>query len=774
MKRGLIFGIIIGLILIGSLGSVFGQASPKVVRAETGETIYTFDEYIGSGTPDFWKVPYDGKIIAMNSIGVDDPDSYIAIQTIDGLKNFIGINDVSGEGDLPAGNDLRNFKFPQSCTIWYGIFTICYSMSQGCVWERTEDNIGNSFNFGYGAYEGCKNYSGGYEVKAGDLIHVGQAGVRPLVNYAPYIEYQTDSIDLCESTTCEILRKNNLYFNEIQGDYYVQKAACANKGIGWSLGNIESSEEYYLYKELAEINGKSPFINNTCLELKNQNWATLEFFWTDNAAYNCNVDNVVLYKERDYKFDDVRAGESSYYGICEFDTSLLEECEICDDGIDNDCDGEIDENCGQTFACGDGKTQSCSTGLLGVCSEGTQTCSDGIWGACVQNTQPSEEICDNGLDDDCDGETDEGCVIESCGNGIINSGEDCDLGTSEDWGNCYPPTTPNEELRCQCSLGYIADADTNGCVRLETPISFWADLNENPLLEININFDGASVLMKYLKGGISPSEELLFKIFDNNNEGVKDITLTSKSITDANNVQAQWNINIEEVIDKEGPFYFKVNGVTSNDLNINILSECSGINFCSDYFNETSCELDLCGVSDVSVEYVKDITCGQEVGGIRYDCLCEWNSTGGNNGQGQCGPRDRQINVTSTTSLEIDQGYCFYVENVEDNCEDDFLSYDFVGTWNWGEALPTGHGLDSNFYSEEDLDGDGSNEAYYNPVANPATGLRESELCESTVGDQTVPCPAQLKLPFFGFWNLVLSLSGILLISLIWLRREDL
>jgi hypothetical protein len=72
--------------------------------------------------------------------------------------------------------------------------------------------------------------------------------------------------------------------------------------------------------------------------------------------------------------------------------------EACD-GEDNDCDGMVDED-------NPGGGGECGTGEPGVCATGLQVCRAGAF-ACVQQEQPGEEICD-GLDNDCNGATDEG------------------------------------------------------------------------------------------------------------------------------------------------------------------------------------------------------------------------------------------------------------------------------------------------------------------------------------------------------------------------------
>jgi len=75
--------------------------------------------------------------------------------------------------------------------------------------------------------------------------------------------------------------------------------------------------------------------------------------------------------------------------------------EICD-GLDNDCDGEVDEDFTYSgLSIGD----ACG---VGECAGGTVTCISDTEATCDTLVNATAEACD-GLDNDCDGEIDEGC-----------------------------------------------------------------------------------------------------------------------------------------------------------------------------------------------------------------------------------------------------------------------------------------------------------------------------------------------------------------------------
>ena len=82
--------------------------------------------------------------------------------------------------------------------------------------------------------------------------------------------------------------------------------------------------------------------------------------------------------------------------------------EVCQNNIDDDCDGETDEAC----LCAANEQRSCQGSTIGICQPGYQTCINGTqWSTCSNQILPlANDLCNNNLDDDCDGQIDEGCA----------------------------------------------------------------------------------------------------------------------------------------------------------------------------------------------------------------------------------------------------------------------------------------------------------------------------------------------------------------------------
>jgi hypothetical protein len=88
--------------------------------------------------------------------------------------------------------------------------------------------------------------------------------------------------------------------------------------------------------------------------------------------------------------------------------------ETCNTAVDDDCNGMTNEG-GAGCVCLPGSTASCYDGPagtqgVGVCKGGTKACSaDGTaWGPCVGEVLPVPETCNTPVDDNCNGQTNEG------------------------------------------------------------------------------------------------------------------------------------------------------------------------------------------------------------------------------------------------------------------------------------------------------------------------------------------------------------------------------
>jgi hypothetical protein len=128
--------------------------------------------------------------------------------------------------------------------------------------------------------------------------------------------------------------------------------------------------------------------------------------------------------------DAACTGDDCNDGLASVHPGATETC----NGVDDDCDGTTDEG----FACARGTVRSCTAG--GGCT-GAQTCeATCTWGSCVVS---GVEAC-NGVDDDCDGASDEtfACVLgsdRSCSAGGCAGTQACTAGCT--WGTCAVSAT---------------------------------------------------------------------------------------------------------------------------------------------------------------------------------------------------------------------------------------------------------------------------------------------------------------------------------------------
>ncbi|HLD55134.1 MAG TPA: DUF4215 domain-containing protein [Candidatus Nanoarchaeia archaeon] len=488
--------------------------------------------------------------------------------------------------------------------------------------------------------------------------------------------------------------------------------------------------------------------------------------------------------------------------------SLIQCSETCDDGNTQSGDGCSNVCITETYSsnyCGDNVIFP----LFETCDDGNKISFDGCSSTCLIETYDDDycgdnvlfvgsEGCDDGNLINLDG-CSSTCNVEIydnsyCGDGVLFIGsEGCDDGNIISGDSCSSTCKVETYDNSYCGDGIMFKGfeecdDRNkvngdGCssVCVLQPEAYFLNSNGQRITEAHI---GETVKLVFNNTGIL-NGSFSFEIFEDDpafddeiRTGINAISGTFSNIG-WGIIIGEWTIteqdySITEIGDYDG-FYFKINGFESNRLEILVQDVTP---WCSNYETEVSCsDCDYigCDAAENSVnekvfeafpEVWNDTQCGDEIAGpdpscsYLMFCKCIWNSS-----RSKC-----DYTWGSSPGLDCDTdssiptvGSCKYSESTVDNCNDGFLEYSWSTAWTWG--IDNGYAVYSNGPSDEVTDYVLENGLYY---YDP---FKFSQRCIG--GSNIIPCPAEIQLPFFGFYNLIITIFLIAgVYSIISLRKD--
>jgi len=299
-----------------------------------------------------------------------------------------------------------------------------------------------------------------------------------------------------------------------------------------------------------------------------------------------------------------------------------------------------------------------------------------------------------------------------CGDGLLDEdNEQCDMGTSG-VGNCLI-----EPLhQCECFYGYVENPINNGCYFEAAGAVHWSGDEDGSLqlLTKDVIIGSTTVYLVVLDNFGNEGTSVDFEIFENDIFNDDYVTTVSADFTSGKAI-SNWTVSLEDIENAQQgggenvfEFYFKAiyedyetSDSTYLDATITASPLCETKSRCMDYINQASCESDSY-TCQLAENSLENIDCSN------IDCYCEWDVEGN-----VCAPG---------WSSETD--FCSYEEDTTDTCEDMLLTYSWEATWS--------------------VEGE------------------SNDLCVD--GESTVPCPAQIQLGFFSFYNLIIIIVLIILI----------
>jgi len=371
---------------------------------------------------------------------------------------------------------------------------------------------------------------------------------------------------------------------------------------------------------------------------------------------------------------------------------------------------------------------------------------------------------------------------------------------------------------CQCPTGTVWDGST--CVtQVEPPepVVYWAD-ESDPEIPIDtsqtnyIYFAGDK--LKLVAINLEPGATAIFEIYEDDSPlspaeiRVGESAFPPVIVNSEGVAVVEWTItslDVQEALQRgndgggdPSELYFRINDNLESEQLITELKEfvddCEGITLC-EHYNPSSidCNNDNCNIGNDACS--------------NYICRCEWDDTEGcvqvgydepnintnvcvwcidvnsgawcdmsegtndycdTTGTG-CGIGDSITNSLYCDAIDFTIGSCTYITDDSgdpEGCDDDgYLTYLWGGQWGWNNV--------ANSFDPPDPDPEGDDFLEdplgiwrYAPI-NETTGFRDNEACDAKGGTNSAICSAQIELPFFGTWGIIITIGLIVLIYVV-------
>ena len=294
------------------------------------------------------------------------------------------------------------------------------------------------------------------------------------------------------------------------------------------------------------------------------------------------------------------------------------------------------------------------------------------------------------------------------------------------------------------------------CCKAE--LAYWTDTAGEYLTNINpVVLETTTITLSIANTDLDGGTSIDFNIKERDLLVDDEIKTISGVVDQEGNAEVSWTITQADLSSASGilgdeeeyEFYFEVEKDSLILMSGNLLTGevrtdyfCDETMVCGDYKTQGECGGNNCELAGDPEAGCGDQTSIEEGCYYETNCACRWNSN-----VNICESIIEEVFMGACESGEVypvTRGKCSIQETTEDNCDDGFLTYSWIASWDWQD----------NIYTEEStVPGDlGSIEDPEGTFHYP-----NSKWSKCTDKSNTIPCPAQIQLPFFGFSNFFIS-----------------